>query len=44
VRADGGQEAEVALSGVPPGDYLIEIASSAVPGAVKTLVAIRIIS
>jgi len=37
-RADAGYEAEVPLSGVPPGDYLIEIASS----TAKTLVALRI--
>lgn len=41
-RTDGGHEAEVPLSGVPPGDYLIEIASSADKGAAKTLVAFRI--
>ena len=41
-RAGGGHEAEVPLSGVPPGDYLIEIASSADKGAAKTLVALRI--
>jgi hypothetical protein len=41
-RSGGGHEAEVPLSGVPPGDYLIEIASSADKGAVKTLVALRI--
>lgn len=41
-RADAGHEAEVPLSGVPPGDYLIEIASSADQGATKALVAFRI--
>jgi VWFA-related protein len=43
-RTGGGHEAEVPLNGVPPGDYLIEVASSADAGAVKTLVAIKIIS
>ena len=40
-RAGGGHEAEVPLSGVPPGDYLIEIASSADSSAAKTLVALQ---
>ncbi|MEO6223673.1 MAG: VWA domain-containing protein [Vicinamibacterales bacterium] len=41
-RAGGGHEAEMPLSGVPPGDYLIEIASSTEPGAAKSLVAFRL--
>lgn len=41
-RADGGHEAEVPLAGIPPADYLIEIASSPEPGAAKTLVAFRV--
>jgi VWFA-related protein len=41
-RTGGGHEAEVPLAGVPPGDYLLEIASSADQGAVKTLVALRV--
>lgn len=41
-RPDGGHEAEVPLAGVPPGDYLIEISSSAQEGAAKTLVALKI--
>ncbi len=38
----GGYDAEISLAGVPPGDYLIEIASSAEPAAAKTLVAFRV--
>jgi len=41
-RPDGGSEAEVPLGSVPPGDYLLEIASSAAEGAPKTLVAFRV--
>jgi VWFA-related protein len=41
-RTDGGHEVEVALSGVPPGNYLIEIASSSGKDAAKALVALRI--
>lgn len=41
-RTGGGYEAEVPLNGVPPGDYLIEVAASADAGAVKTLAALKI--
>ena len=37
-RTSGGHEAEVSLAGVPPGDYLIEIASS----TAKALIAFRV--
>jgi hypothetical protein len=35
-------EAEVALGGVPPGDYLLEVAASADAAAPTTLVALRV--
>lgn len=38
----GGYEAEVALGGVPPGDYLLQVASSQAEGAAKALIAIRV--
>lgn len=38
----GAYDAEVALGGVPPGDYLLQISSSQAQGAAKTLVAIRV--
>lgn len=41
-RADGGSEAEVPLGGVPPGDYLLEVAASHDTGAATTLVAFRV--
>jgi VWFA-related protein len=37
-----GAEAEVALGAVPPGDYLLEAASSAADDAIRVLVAFRI--
>jgi hypothetical protein len=39
-----GAEAEVALAGVPPGEYLLEAAASSAPDATKVLVAFRITS
>lgn len=37
-----GAEAELALGGVPPGDYLLEAAASAEPDAARVLVAFRV--
>lgn len=44
VDATRGAEAEVPLSGVPPGEYLLEVAASAAADATKVLVAFRVIS
>jgi VWFA-related protein len=43
-RPEGGSEAEVSLAGIPPGDYLLEIAASKEPGAASTLVAFQVTS
>jgi len=41
-RPDGSSEAEVALGGVPPGDYLLEVKASKDAVAATTLVAFRV--
>ncbi len=41
-RSGGGSEAEVALAGVPPGDYLLEVKASKDAVAATTLVAFRV--
>jgi hypothetical protein len=37
-----GAEADVPLSGIPAGEYLLEVAASAEPDAPRTLVAFRV--